>query len=511
MRSRLSTICLAVMLAAASCFPAFAADPPPGKKPPAAAEQPEKKAVFPELPAESVTSHTIRLDGQELAYTATAGSLTLRNGKGDKSAEVFYVAYTKSGAEPASRPLTFVFNGGPGAGSAFLHVGALGPRVLDFGDGTALPFTDGKPIDNPDTWLDFTDLVFIDPVGTGYSRSLVDDNEAKREFWGVRQDLDSLGAIIHRVLSHLDRFGSSIYLVGESYGGFRAARLPVRLADKEGIPVHGVVLVSPIIEFGLARGSVFNPMSWALRLPSYAAVHLEAQGKLTPEALADVERYALGDYVAALVTPPKDPAQQDQLYARIADYTGLDPAMVRRWHGRVPLGLFVKEIHHDQEKLASRYDGSVLGGDPRPAAYFPQSADPILLGLKAPLTNGFVTYLRDELHYKTDRRYELLSDEIEKKWEWRDRPRGGPVGAASDLAEGLAMDPRLKVLIAHGMTDLQTPYLASRYVVDHMPDALTRDRVTLKLYAGGHMMYLRPASRARLHEDARSLYSGTPK
>ena len=328
------------------------------KKPPAAAEPP--------LPADAISTHTLKLNGRNVTYMATAGTLTLTGKNGDKAAEIFFVAFTENGANPATRPITFAMNGGPGAGSAYLNVGAIGPRVLDFGNGRDAPPSGPKLIDNPDSWLDFTDLVFIDPVGTGYSRASGSDDEAKRQFWGVSQDLAALGTIVRRALAHFDRFGSPLYLAGESYGGFRAARLPIRLANSEGVSVTGAVLVSPVLEFSLLNGDAFNPMPWALRLPSYAAVHLEAEGKLSPAALEAVERFALGDYVSALVAAPDDANRSAPLYAKMAEFTGLPDAVTARWRGRVPLGVFVKEIRHGESDLVSRYDGSVVGGDPYP-------------------------------------------------------------------------------------------------------------------------------------------------
>lgn len=491
-RRPLSTWLLLAGLIVLPCRPLTAADAPKPAEPP--------------LPADSVTSHTMTLRGREITYTATAGTLPLTNQKGDKTAEVFYVAYTVNGADPATRPITFALNGGPGAGSAYLHIGAIGPRALEFDTGRALPFTDGKLIDNPDTWLDLTDLVFVDPVGTGYSRATVGEDEAQKEFWGVRQDLRALGTIARLALAHLDRVASPVHLVGESYGGFRAAELPAHLAESEGIAVAGAVLVSPVLEFSLMEGDLFNPMPWALRLPSYTAVNLETQGKLAPAALADAERFALGDYASALIAPPHDHGARDLLYGRIASLIGLPDSVIARWRGRVPLGVFVKEIRHGQDELVSRYDGSVAVVDPYPSSYTPESGDPVLEGLTAPLTTAFVTYLREELRYKTDRRYNLLNGEVSGKWEWGDHGGRHAAGASDDLRKALALNPRLKVVIAHGMTDLQTPYLASRYVVDHLPERLTQDRVTLKLYEGGHMMYLRRASRAQLHADARAVY-----
>ncbi|HXP72962.1 MAG TPA: septum formation initiator [Stellaceae bacterium] len=512
---------LAALLVLGLCFPAVYAQQGSEERPPAAAERQRPSPGKPEaaerkasasasLPADAVTTHSVIVDGRELAYTATAGTISLANEKGERSAEIFYVAYSLTGAPKASRPITFAFNGGPGAGSAYLQVGALGPRVLDYGTGRELPFTSGKVIDNPDTWLDLTDLVFIDPVESGYSRSTLSDDETRKEFLGVRQDLDEFGGIIHQLLTHLDRMESPVYLAGESYGGFRAARLPRLLAAKEGIVVRGAVLISPALEFSLLFRGEFNPMPWVVRIPSYAAVVLEAQGKLSPAALADAEHFALGDYLTGIVTPISDPAAATRFYQTIADLIGVPEPTVARWRGRVPLGVFLKEARHGDQALLSRYDGSVAAPDAYPASYSDQGGDPVLAGLNGPLTSGFVNYARDELNFKTDRRYMLLNGDLGRHWNWREGEGGfgqGSADASDDLREGLALEPRLHVLIAHGMTDLQTPYLGSRYVISQLPESLTRDRVRLALYEGGHMMYLRPASRAALHRDARAIYA----
>lgn len=522
-RRLLASRLFVALLALGVCLPMAVAQQASDERAPAASEkqragagkteQTDRKApAAASLPADAVTTHTITLNGHELAYTATAGTLALTNDKGERSAEIFYVAYTLNGAPRGSRPITFAFNGGPGAGAAYLHVGALGPRVLDYGSGRELPFTSGKVIDNPDTWLDLSDLVFIDPVESGYSRSTVSDEETRKEFLGVKQDLDEFGRIIHQLLTHLDRVESPVYLAGESYGGFRAARLPRLLAANEGIVVRGTVLISPALEFSLLGRSAFNPMPWAVRIPSYAAVVLEAQGKLSPAALSDAEHFALGDYLTGIVAPTADPAAADRFYHTIADLIGVPEPTVARFRGRVPLGVFLKEARHGEQALLSRYDGSVASPDAYPSSYEDQGGDPVLAGLNGPLTSGFVTYARDELNFKTDRRYILLNGELGRHWNWREGGGEGGFGqgnadASDDLREGLALEPRLHVLIAHGMTDLQTPYLGSRYVISQLPETLTRDRVTLSLYAGGHMMYLRPASRAALHQDARAIYS----
>jgi len=251
------------------------------------------------------------------------------------------------------------------------------------------------------------------------------------------------------------------------------------------------------------HGDDFDPMPWALQLPSYAAVSLESRNRLSETALKDAEAFALGPYLGALVAGRQ---MGEEIYARIAGLVGLSEPLVQRWRGRIPLTVFTKELHRGDDALVSRYDGSVLGLDPYPSSNAARGPDPILEGLKAPITAAFLAYARDELQFKTDRRYELLSGEVNRHWQWREGDGMGYPGASDDLREGLALNPRLKGMVAHGMTDLQTPYFASRYVIDHLPGRLSQERIQLRLYEGGHMMYLRKPSRARLRADARALY-----
>jgi carboxypeptidase C (cathepsin A) len=503
----LGLVCLAWLVAP----PAEAQQRRPGAPPAASgageAAAPATAPTLPDqpLPAESVSSHSITLGGRSIAYTARAGALDLRSEQGEKSAEIFYIAYLATGLDAKARPITFVFNGGPGAASAYLHLGALGPRVLDFGDPAKPPQASAPLIDNPDSWLDATDLVFIDPVGTGYSHAMNSVRDVPKAFWGTNQDLQALEAAIRVALTRFDRFGSPLYLVGESYGGFRGAKLVNRLPADKGIAVAGAMLISPVLEFSLQGGDDFNALPWALHLPSMAAVSLDRQGKLSPAALAPVERFALTDYLAALTVPPADAESGQRLYARIAGILGLPQELVARWQGRLPTSVFTKEIRHGEGEVASSYDAAIAGSDPYPAANA-RGSDPIFDGIKAPLATGMLAYLRDELGYKTERAYTLLNGEVSQKWEWGNRGPSGTLGASDDMRKGLAGNAQLRITIAHGMTDLVTPYMSSRYVVDHLPAKLTDGRVALTLYPGGHMMYLRPASRAALHADAASLY-----
>jgi carboxypeptidase C (cathepsin A) len=456
--------------------------------------------------AESITHHRYRAGQAEAAFTVTAGTLPLGDAKGEHPPSMFYVAYTRDGAARDARPLTFVFNGGPGASSAYLHLGALGPRVVEFGSGGQMPAPPVHLIDNPDSWLDLTDLVFIDPPGTGYSTS---DEQAKK-YYAVREDLQAFASFIDLYLKRNDRVSSPKYIVGESYGGFRATRLPQILADDHGISLTGVFMISPAMEFSLIGGNEFEPLPYALRLPSYAAAVLERKGALAPAALVDAERFALGPYLAALVATPRDPAVMKQVLAEVARYTGLPEELVTQHDGLITPGLFVKESHRADGQLASRYDASVTGLDPYPATSDSRQ-DPIYNGLIPVLTAAVHEHLGNALGVKTTQPYRVSNGEATRQWNWRSGiNRGGYVGGADSLREALAANPQLKVIVAHGMTDLVTPYMTSRFVIDRLPASLTEGRVTLNLYAGGHMMYLRSASRARLHADAAKLYPVPP-
>jgi carboxypeptidase C (cathepsin A) len=501
---RAASLAFSILLALSPAL--HAQQGPPRREPPGqgAPQQPQPHRTL--LPPDSVTQHEIELGGKKVAYSATAGTLALKDAQGETTAEIFYVSFTlANGGDAQRRPVTYVMNGGPGAGSAYLDIGAIGPRVLAFA-GNGAPLATSKRVgDNPDTWLAFTDLVFIDPVGTGYSRATDPDKTAK-EFWGVSQDLDEVADIIRLHLARTGRLTSPVYLLGESYGGFRAARLAQSLATESGIGIApaGVIMISPVIEFGLMYGGALNPLPWALRLPSYAAAQLGAKA-LDPGALDDAEHFAMHDYLTALAAGPRAGPAAKPLYDKLAALTGLDADQIASWQGRIPTDAFLEDYRRNKDRVLSQYDATVSEVDPNP--WNPDAHDDAVLAATiAPFTTAFVAYVRDELGFKTDQPYELLNHDVNRHWDWG----GGrfairSVGASDQLRRALALDPRLKVMIAHGVADLTTPYMMSRYITDEMPEALGR-RIELKLYVGGHMLYLRPASRHRLHDDAAQFY-----
>ncbi|MGX5849942.1 S10 family peptidase [Mesorhizobium sp. PL10] len=480
---------------------------------PGLAETPERPAptggVLSLLPAPQTTSHSITIAGRKLDYQAKAGTLSLLSGKAEVTAEIFYVAYTlppAAGAEKA-RPITFVFNGGPGAASAYLHLGALGPRVIATGaDGQFLP-PPQKLIDNPDSWLDMTDLVFVDPVGTGYSREA--PGQDTKDFWGISQDASSIGAFIRLYLAQNGRTGSPLFLAGESYGGFRAALLARTLQEDVGLSPNGIVLISPALEFTLVLPDEFQPLHWALELPSLAAVRLRGEGvggEALREKLAEVEKYALGDYLAALTGGLE---QGGRLASqRVAEITGLPLDLVQRNFARIPTALFAREFQRTGGKVLSPYDGTVATADIAPESARSAGPDPVLDRSVPALTSAFVGYVSSELNFRTDVSYRLLNGDVTHNWDYGGS-RQGYAGVMDDLQRARSLNPALGVVIVNGYTDLVTPYLASRYLVNQLPTLANAKPIRLDVVEGGHMMYFRPDGRRALKDAASALYQAT--
>jgi carboxypeptidase C (cathepsin A) len=460
------------------------------------------------LPPTAITSHTTRLNGQSLHYSAIAGTVPLHE-KGKTAAEIFYVAYVKE-PKDTRRPVTFVFNGGPGAASAYLHLGAIGPKIVEATDNGELIGPPPRLIDNDASWLAFTDLVFVDPVGTGYSRAL--NGASESDFWGVEQDTASLAEFIRLYLIQAERMSSPVFLTGESYGGFRAATITRKLQKSSGISPSGLVLVSPALEFAMLYGEDYDPIPWALALPSFAAVKMETDGITTraglAEALKDVERYALTDYLVALASGAEQGGKDAS--ARVAELTGLPRAMVEQHLARISTSLFIKEFDRANGQLLSRYDGSVKGPDPHPTSSWPRGPDPVLDSTVPLWTSAFVHYAQTDLAFKTDETYRLLNRAVRGKWDFGTSPtQQGYAGVMDDIQQARAANRKLEVLIATGYTDLITPYLVPAYLVKQLPPLAGAAPITIEDYAGGHMLYLRPGSRRALTQDVEAMYRRT--
>lgn len=462
------------------------------------------------LPPASVTRHALALADRTLRYTATAGALPVRDRSGRLLGEIAYVAYVLDRDAPAraARPVAFAFNGGPGAASAFLNLGVMGPRRLPFGRQGDAPSAAPTLVDNAETWLDFTDLVFIDPVGTGFSRFAAGNDEARGALWSVEGDYRSLARFVADWLRLNDRLASPKFLVGESYGGFRAPKVASELQTGTGVGISGIVMLSPVLDFTFQRDARASPLKWAVSLPTMAAVKLEREGRLSQAGLAEAEAYAGGPYLADLLKGPRDRAAVGRMVERVSALTGLPRALVDRLGGKIDMATFLREIDRDKALVASPYDGGVSAFDPEPDAARSRAPDAVLDALTAPLTSGMLLHYADELNWRPDGRYVLLNEEAARRWNYGQGR--GDRESMSELRQILALDPKLRVLVTHGLTDLVTPYFETRLLLDQLPAFGDPARVGLRVYSGGHMFYSRDASRAALREDVRSLIEARP-
>jgi len=454
------------------------------------------------LPGDSVTEQGIDLaNGKRLAYTATAGTLALYDQSGEQTAAVFYTAYVAKGDGDAPRPLTFAFNGGPGAASAYLHLGLVGPKILQFGDRNDAATAQLRS--NPQTWLEFTDLVMIDPVGSGWSRAAKSDgNDA---FRGVRRDADFFAKVIALYVAKNGRSASPKYLLGESYGGFRAAKVARALQQDQGVAVSGIVMVSPMLEGSFQFGGDRFALGAALYLPSIAAAELERTKSMSKEALAQAERFAMTEYLTTLAGPAPQGEAARAFYAKLANMTGIPEEEVAKSRGFLR-DHYLKNLRSANSMVVSRYDGSFAIDDPFPDSRGERNPDPVLDGFTRAYAGAFVGYARDELGFQTDMTYVLLSGETSGNWNWREGGRGDP-SASDDLRILLAFNPSFRLVIAHGYADLVTPYMASRYVVDHLPPFTQPERAQLKLYSGGHMFYVADQPRKDFTADMKAFFS----
>lgn len=488
------------LILALLAIPALAQEAkPPAAAPPAAADSKEKE---PPLPADAKTSQSIQIDGKTLNYTATVGTLPVFDKDGKKSGEVVFTSYITEGRD---RPVTFALNGGPGAASVYLNLGAIGPKRVKFGDQGDSPSDPATLNDNPGTWLDFTDLVFIDPIGTGYSRSLVSADETKKQFFNTENDIRYLSRIIYDWLVKNGRMASRKYLVGESYGGYRGPRITHYLQGQLGVAMNGVVLVSPYLNPAQDENGDMSPIPWMLTLPSITAAHLERQHKLTPEAMKQVIAYTRGEYATDLMKGRSDPDATPRIVSRVTEMTGLEAEFVRRAGGRLEIGAYLREVFREQGKVGSIYDSNVTAFDPYPFAPEQRASDPILESIIAPTTTAMVDFVTRVVGWKTEARYNALSYDVAGQWDRESRALR--TGAVPDLRQAVAADPKLRVLIAHGWNDLSCPFMGSVLTVDQLPVMGDASRVSVHEYPGGHMFYSRADSNAGLHRDVRDMVS----
>jgi carboxypeptidase C (cathepsin A) len=474
---------------------------PPAASKPAAPDKPaDDKSASPPLPADAHSRQAIQIDGKTLKYTVTVGALPVRDKDGKVAGEVVVTSYAVDGD---NRPVTFALNGGPGASSVYLNFGAIGPKHLQAGNEGDSPSDPTSLIDNPGTWLDFTDLVFIDPIGTGFSRAAVPEADAKKLFYSTTPDIQYLSRVIYDWLVKNDRLSSRKYLIGESYGGFRGPRITYYLQSQLGVALNGVVLVSPYLNPSVDDNGDLSPLPWMMTLPSITAAHLEREKKLTPEAMADVIRYTRGEYATTLLKGRADPDGTKAMILHVTDLTGLDPAFVKFSGGRLETGAYLREVFREEGKLGSVYDSNVTSFDPFPFAPEQRANDPILASIIAPMTTAMVDFVTRTVGWKVDARYNALSYDVNRLWDRDDDLRSGSV---TQLRQAVAADPKLRVLIAHGWNDLSCPFMGSVLTVDQMPLMGDPTRVAVREYSGGHMFYTRMPSRLELRKDVMEMY-----
>jgi carboxypeptidase C (cathepsin A) len=480
--------------------PGQAAKAPSGQKGGAGQNAPPAPEAH-RLPLDSTTRHTLDLPGRKLSFTAVAGSIRLFDDKGEPQADVAYTSYQLDGADSAARPVTFLFNGGPGSSSAWLQFGDAGPwRLSITGEGAvASASPDLQP--NAETWLDFTDLVFIDPVGTGYSRFVATGDDVRKRFFSTDGDVASIALTIRRWLEKSGRLLSPKFIAGESYGGIRGPKIVHELQTRQGIGVRGLILVSPLFDFREFSGTSMLQYVWSL--PTMAAVARERKGPVTRADLADVERYASGDFLLDLVKGQADAEATTRLADKVAALTGIDQALSRRLAGRFDVIEFRREFDRKNGKVTGRYDASVKGIDPFPDSSFFHFNDPSGEALLAPLTSAAVDLTTRKLNWRPDGSYHLLNGEVEKAWDFGHGV--SPPQSVSELRQILALDPKLKLLIGHGLFDLATPYFGTRIELDQLPAFASPERVKLVVYPGGHMFYSRDASRRAFRTEAEAL------
>ena len=469
-------------------------------------------------PALSITEHEITIGGKTIKYQATAGYLVLKSEKGEPRANIFFVAYTKVGeSDPAKRPLTFSFNGGPGSSSVWLHLGALGPKrviMTDKGDSLPPPY---KWVDNEFSWLDQTDLVFIDPVSTGYSRA-AKDVDAK-QFHGFTGDIESVGEFIRLWTTRNQRWASPKFLVGESYGTTRAAGLSDYLQQKYNFYLNGIMLVSSIMNFQTARFAPGNDLPYQLFLPTYTAsawYHGRLKGDLAkdlPKALARAEQFVLKDYNLALMQGDALPAtERSRIAKELVALTGLTEDYVLKQNLRINIFGFVTELRKDENRNVGRLDSRIVGiadnggGRGGEGGFFDPSMEAILGGYSAAMND----YARRELKYESDLSYEILTGRVQP-WSYAN-VENEYLNVAETLKRAMTKNTFLKVWVANGYYDLATPYFATDYTVKHMGlDPAVRGNITMTYYEAGHMMYIHGESLKKLKADYASWVEATLK
>lgn len=444
------------------------------------------------------TYHALDLPGRTLKFTATAENFIFTEPKGWPRAEITYIAYTKDGSDPATRPVSFIVNGGPGASSAYLNLLAIGPWRTPLG-GARYSASLSTLQPNPETWLDFTDLVFVDPPGTGYSR--VTGGERMREYFhSVGGDIDGLANFVQRWLKEKERQRSPVYFVGASYGGFRAPMLARKLQRDALKSFNGLILVSPTLDFNLLPfgRAVQSPWVRATVLPSLAAIWAERNSILTPDFLREAESYASGEYMADLSRGIEDAQAIERIAQRMEKLTGVQSGLTKISKGRIDAQAHVRDL----ERQPAPNLGSYNVYEARRTVEY--SEDHNLDEVTRILTGEMDGYFRNLLKFQTSEKYKVLDLELTKNWKWNNGRYGAEVLSA--LQQAMNADRGMRILITHGASDLTTPYYATKILSAQIDAGQPQRRLDFKLYGGNHLFYTREASRKAFRADAKAFF-----
>jgi carboxypeptidase C (cathepsin A) len=513
-------VCLVAALAVSIGRPASGQEKPAGEAP-KKIEKPDK--AEPPKPEKFVTQHTAVIGAVTVNYTATAGTLIVRNEKDEPWASIGYVAYVKPGADASRRPITFAYNGGPGSSSVWLHMGALGPKRVVTADAAPTPPPPYQLVENAFSILDKSDLVMIDPVGTGISRAV---GEAKdKDFWGVDPDIDSVSRFIKQYVEENGRWNSPKYLLGESYGTTRSAGVVDALQTRHGMAFNGVILVSVALDLEAIFNLPGNDRPFPLFLPTYAAtswyhkVLPNRPEKLEP-FLDEVRRFALGEYTTALMKGDAlDGTERAAVVKKLHEYTGLSEDYIDKANLRVKEAQYTQELLREHRetvgRLDSRFLGPTLDALAESASYDPQSA-----AISAAYTAAFMNYYHEDLKVPATRTYVITNFEIARAWDVKHKLPGPPQfftwptlpNTGLDLAHALKYTPGLRVLVLNGYFDLATPFLATEYMVSHLGlEKNLQSHIEMKYYPAGHMMYVQESSLKQLKADVAEFIDRTSK
>jgi carboxypeptidase C (cathepsin A) len=458
------------------------------------------------------TQHTVRIGGKEIKYTVTAGTIVLKEETPDREkeaegekprAQVFFVAYVKDGnGSKEKRPLTFSFNGGPGSSSVWLHLGVLGPRRVVLQDDGNLPKPPFELTDNEYSLLDQTDLVFIDPMSTGYSRPV--EGMKPKEWHGFKKDIELVGDFIRLYTTRTKRWLSPKFLIGESYGTTRAAGLSGYLQERHGMYLNGIMLISAVLDFTTLDFNINNDLPYIMFLPGYTATawyhDLLKPHRPLQTWLKEAEEFALGDYAQALLKGDSmSKEEREQIVEKVAMYTGISRQFVERSQLRIRDGHYFKELLRERGLTVGRLDSRFVGKD-RLGVTESAEFDPLLTNVQGPYTAGFYDYVRSELKFESDLSYEILSRFVHP-WSYAEF-ENQYVHVGETLRKAMTLNPYLKIFVANGYYDLGTPYFATEYTFNHLGlDEALRQNISMEYYEAGHMMYIHMPSLRQLKKD----------